>query len=131
MQIANHGPISKIFDAIVDRINSAAQRLADRIRAQQTDMRDRFTPEQAELLPIEANEIQLPVEDPTPAARQITTRRLRLHVVPDRDHLADLEAANFVWRRSTGNSKFALCQSLPQCRLKFLVGPNQLRPDAA
>jgi len=57
-------------------------------------MRDRFTPEQAELLPIGANEIQLALEGPAPAARQITMRRSTLHIVPDPDHLAELEATD-------------------------------------
>ena len=94
MHIVSRAPISKILDAILDRINSAAERLADRIRAEQPAIRDRFTPEQAELLPMDANEIQLALEGPAPAARQITMRRSTLHIVPDPDHLAELEATD-------------------------------------
>lgn len=94
MLISSPGPIGKIIDAIVDRINAASQRLADRIRADQPAMRDRFAPEQAELLPIDANEIHPTPEGPAPFARQITMRRPALHVVPDRDHLAELEATD-------------------------------------
>ena len=87
----DRGPITKILEAIFDRIDSAAQRLADRIRGEQPDTPHRFIPKKARSLPILADPIDLVAQRPAPAARQITTGHARPGIVPDRDHIADLE----------------------------------------
>jgi hypothetical protein len=94
------GPIGVILDAVADRIQARARRLAKRIREkQQPAISDQAVPEQAELIPVAANEtVRLAAKKPVPPSRQITDRRAdrdaERTVTPDTYYLADLEISD-------------------------------------